>query len=211
VRFAWIDEPPFNWVENGQLKGRDVELARRIFAMVGEAFEPVRTEFGELLSGLRDGRWDVTTGMFITPDRMARAAFTRPIWTLADGLLVRRETASEIEAYCSIARIGGKLAVLRGQMQEQTALKWGVKPENLIILENYAEAASAVVSGAAVAYASVELAHREHIAQHPTEDLVCVVVHDEEKPAEPGGFACADSSVRDRLNAALDLVLPATW
>jgi len=51
-------------------------------------FKPVRTTFIELLPGLGQGRWDVTTGMFITPARRHLASFTRAIWSLRDGILV---------------------------------------------------------------------------------------------------------------------------
>jgi len=207
VKFAWIHEPPFNHFEDGALRGRDIVLARDAFASIGEDFEPVETEFGELLAGLNDGRWDVTTGMFITPDRMARASFTRPIWSLSDGLLVRRQRAG-IAGYRSIAQMHSKLAVLRGQIRERTALQNGVRAVHIVVFEHYADAARAVVSGEVAAYASVELAHNEHIARSGNGDLICIPVSDEEKPAELGGFACADIKVRDRLNVALDSLLP---
>lgn len=90
MRFAWIDEPPFGYLDHsGTPTGCDVALARAACAAVDEPFEPIRTTFAELLPGLADGRWDVTTGMFITAERSTRAHFTRPIWTLRDGLLTR--------------------------------------------------------------------------------------------------------------------------
>ena len=207
MRFAWIDEPPFNYVEDGRLRGRDVELAQRAFAAIGEEFEPVETEFGELLGGLSDGRWDVTTGMFITQERMARAAFTRPIWSLRDGLLVRQDWASRVTGYRSLAAMRARLAVLRGQMQIQTALRCGVRQSDLMMFDRYADAADAVLQGTATAYASVELAHVEHIGRSGNASLVCIPVQDDEKLPDVGGFACASVSVRDRLNAALELLL----
>ncbi len=203
MKFAWINEPPFNYVENGELKGRDVDLARAAFAAIGEAFEPVETVFSELLSGLRDGRWHVTTGMFITPERSQLAFFTRPIWTLFDGLLVRSDDARRIGGYRDVARSGEKLAVLRAQVQEQTALSLGVTPASILVFEDYADAAEAVLSGEAIAYASVELAHRAHLAANPGLPLACVAVPPGEKAGDEGGFACASAAVRDRLNDAL--------
>ena len=53
-------------------------------------FELVETEFANLLPGLADGRWQMTTGLFATAERRQIASFSRPIWALADGLLVRK-------------------------------------------------------------------------------------------------------------------------
>lgn len=148
MKFAWIAEPPFNYQEGGRLTGSDVELARYIFAGIGESFEPVETSFSELLPGLEDGRWDVTTGMFATRERAEGAFFTLPIWALRDGLLVRESNRNRIVGYRSLAALGGKLAVLAGQIQEQTALSLGLGADTVVIFQDYDEAAQAVADGA---------------------------------------------------------------
>jgi polar amino acid transport system substrate-binding protein len=204
LRFAWISEPPFNYRKEGDLTGSDVELARRVAAELGETFDPIETAFHELLYGLKDGRWDVTTGMFVTPDRAGRAHFTRPIWALRDGLLVRAENAHGISGYRSLASTGGKLAVLKEQVQETTALQLGVDPGNISVLRDYGEAAVAVRDGNVIAFASVNRAHRQHCAAHPDEGLVCISVPGVEKAAEPGAFACRDIALRNRIDGVLD-------
>ncbi|MCO7238798.1 transporter substrate-binding domain-containing protein [Aeromicrobium sp. CnD17-E] len=90
MRFAWIDERPFNYLPAEGLTGCDGALARAAFSRLGVEFEPVRTTFAEMLPGLAQGLWDVTTGMFATPHRRAIASFTRPVWSLRDGILVPR-------------------------------------------------------------------------------------------------------------------------
>jgi polar amino acid transport system substrate-binding protein len=204
MKFAWIAEPPFGYAgEDGRPTGCDVALARHVFEALGETFEPAETEFAELLDGLGDGRWDVTVGMFITPARAARAAFTRPIWALRDGLLVAARDVGLIDGYRSLVRIGGKLAVLHGQVQHHTALGLGVAEDQIVVLGDYAEAAAAVLAGKARAYASVERAHRAHIARHPGSPLACVSVPASEKPAEPGAFACRNQDLAARVDKVL--------
>jgi len=58
MKFAYLIEPPFNYVDAaGRVTGCDVELARYVFAEIGITdFEPVETEFAELLPGVVDGR-----------------------------------------------------------------------------------------------------------------------------------------------------------
>jgi polar amino acid transport system substrate-binding protein len=204
MRFAWIAEPPFGFAaRDGRISGCDIELARHVFQRLGETFEPVETEFAELLPGLQDGRWDATVGMFITPERATRAVFTMPIWGLRDGLLVRADDVGRIDGYRSLAELGGQLAVLQGQVQRQTALRLGIAEDALVTLHDYQEAAEAVAAGKVSAYASVERAHREHIARNPGTRLSCVPVPASEKPAEPGAFACRSRDVADRMDKIL--------
>ena len=203
MKFAWIAEAPFNYLEGGRLAGNDVELARYVFAGIGETFEPVETSFSELLPGLEDGRWDVTTGMFATKERAERAFFTLPIWALRDGLLVRNENRGRIAGYRSLAALGGKLAVLAGQVQEQTALGLGIRAETIVIFQDYDEAAQAVADGTVDAYASVEIAHREHISRNTGAGLACVTVPASEKVPASGAFACRSRAIQERLDSVL--------
>ncbi|MBE1205660.1 transporter substrate-binding domain-containing protein [Aminobacter carboxidus] len=203
MKFVWIAEPPFNYLEDGRLSGSDVELARYMFAGIGETFEPVETSFSELLPGLADGRWDVTTGMFATRERAERTFFTLPIWALRDGLLVRESSGDRIAGYRSLAALGGKLAVLAGQVQEHTALGLGSRADNIVIFQDYDDAAQAVADGTVDAYASVEVAHREHISRHSGTGLACVTVRTCERVPASGAFACRSPEIRERLDGVL--------
>ncbi|MDA0184261.1 transporter substrate-binding domain-containing protein [Solirubrobacter phytolaccae] len=205
MRFAWIDERPFNYEGPNGLTGCDVELAKAAFAAAGFTFEPVHTTFQELLPGLLDGRWDVTTGMFITDERQTQARFTRPIWTLRDGLLVRRECV-EVDGCAALAREGLTLAVLGGQVQADHARRLGVAPGALVEFDTYPDAAAAVLDGRVDAYASVALAHRQHLSLLGGE-LRCVTVPDGEVPPALGAFACASDEVRAALDGPLEGLL----
>ncbi|PWJ47618.1 polar amino acid transport system substrate-binding protein [Quadrisphaera granulorum] len=220
MRFAWIDERPFGYLDDdGKPTGCDIALARAAFSEIGEPFEPVHTTFSELLPGLLDGRWEVTTGMFITAERSRRAHFTRPIWTLRDGLLVRVEpeettsrgstSAQAVLGYRSLAVSGDRVAVLRDQVQVSHALDNGILSEQLVVLDTYEQARAALLAGDVDAYASVALAHQQHLSAHPGQGLRCVVVGDEETPPAVGGFACADPAVATALDAAMKGLLPA--
>jgi polar amino acid transport system substrate-binding protein len=225
MKFAWIDERPFNYLdgsgERSELRGCDVALVRAAFARLGVDFEPVRTTFGDLLPGLARGRWDVTTGMFITRARQRLASFTRPIWSLGDGILLPA-AAREINGYQSLAATGVRLAVLRDQVQARNALANGFTAGDLVVYEDYPQAAAAVVSGEVGGYASVALAHREHLTAHPDETLAVVTVPRREVAPSPGGFACASPEISIRMNVVLDQILgssipeepsadPSTW
>ena len=105
MKFAYLIEPPFNFrSDDGEVTGCDVELARSILADVDAGgFEPVETEFAQLLPGLAAGKWRMTTGLFATAERRRVASFSRPIWALSDGLLVRKHNPKCLAGYLSIA------------------------------------------------------------------------------------------------------------
>lgn len=205
MRYAWIEEPPFNFAtaaeSDGVPDGVDVAVILALAAQLGETVEFRRTEFSDLLPGLARGDWDVTAAMFLTPEREARAFFTRPVWRLADGLLLRGELAGQVTGYRSLAERGLRLAVLEGQVQERTALDCGVEPGRITIFPDYASAAEAVLSDEVDAYASVALAHRATVSRH--RGLCAVTVPEVERPRSPGAFACATPALRARLDSAL--------
>jgi polar amino acid transport system substrate-binding protein len=207
-RFAFLIEPPFCYrAADGDATGCDVEVARHVALTLGYAsFVPVETEFADLLPGLRSGRWHMTTGMFVTPERAGRAAFCRPVWALPDGLLVAGGNPRGIAGYDSLARDAGlRLGVVKDQMQHRTALDLGVPEARIRVFANYPEAAAAVAGGAVDAYASVAMAHAGYLAEHPALGLSVVEVPASEKTAAPGAFAVEKSEIgfRDAIVAVL--------
>jgi polar amino acid transport system substrate-binding protein len=208
MKFGFLIEPPFNFCQaDGAVTGCDVELAKAVLATIGEAaFEPVETEFAELLPGLASGRWRMTTGLFATEERKKIATFSRPIWALADGLLVRKENPKSLTGYRAIAGNGNALvAVIHGQVQHDDAVLFGVPADRIRIFETYSEAAEAVASGTVDAYASVARAHLAYSEQYPELDLEVVRVSADEKEPAFGCFAFAkhDDAFRQAFDRAL--------
>ncbi|WP_258602007.1 transporter substrate-binding domain-containing protein [Mesorhizobium sp. AR10] len=189
MTFAFLQEPPFCFTDaSGNLSGCDATLAQKVYQALGlEAFSPIETEFAKLLPGLVEGRWDMTTGLFISDERKKLVDFTRPIWVLQDGLLVAKGNPREIRGYRSIAGDQAALiGVISGQVQHQTALQNGVPPERIRILATQAEAAEAVAAGVVHAYASVALAHRGYLSRRPDALLAVVDVPTAEKQPAAG-------------------------
>ena len=212
MKFAYLIEPPFNYVDaTGCITGCDVELARHVFAEIGIAdFEPVETEFAELLPGLGDGRWRMTTGLFGTAERRKNALFGRPIWALPDGLLVSRGNTLGLSGYQSVAdNADVRLAVIRDQFQHRSAVEFGVSADRIMIFETYTEAAQAVREGMADAYASVGRAHSGFIEQNPEWGLELILVPDSEKPPAFGSFAfgLSDADLLNDVDAVLSQFL----
>ncbi len=208
LRFAFLREPPFCYrLSNGSVTGCDVEVARHVIREIGiVSFMPAETEFAELLPGLEDGRWDMTTGLFITDERRRTVNFSRSIWALPDGLLVRSGSSHNISGYASIARESAlRLGVVKDQVQHQTALHLEVPNERIHVFSTYAEAAAAVMAQTIDVYASVAMAHRGYLEQYPALQLKVVDVPVSEKSAEQGAFAFAktQAELRGKVDDAL--------
>lgn len=210
--FAYLIEPPFNYRQpDGTVTGCDVELARTVLAMVGvRDVKMVETEFAQLLPGLADGRWRMTTGLFSTEERRRTADFSRPIWALPDGLLVQKGNPLQLNGYRSAAKADGCiLAVIRDQFQHRSAVEFGVPDNRILIFETYADAALAVVEGRADAYASVARAHGGYLEQNPDLPLEIVTVGRDEKEPAFGSFAFSksDTAFRQAIDEALQSYL----
>jgi polar amino acid transport system substrate-binding protein len=131
IAFAYLIEPPFNYRDrDGIVTGCDVELARTVLGMIGyHDVEFVEAEFAQLLPGLGEGRWRMTTGLFATEERREIATFSRPIWALRDGLLVAQGNPFGLAGYRTVARMETcTLAVIRDQIQHRHRVRRARRP-----------------------------------------------------------------------------------
>lgn len=209
MKVAYLIEPPFNYVDDaGAVTGCDVELARYVLGQLGiKEVEFVETEFSQLLPGLARNDWQMTTGLFTSPERQRVALFSRPIWALPHGLLVRAADAGRVVGYRSIAIADNlKLAVVRDQVQHVTALELVVTPGQFRVFDTYADAAKAVQDGKVSAFASVARAHQGFLQTSAAPGLAVVNVLLRERAPAFGCFAFALSAIniRDRVDHVLE-------
>lgn len=215
IVFAYLDEPPFCWPGvGGTAQGCDVELATAAFRALGiTEFEQQLTTFAELLPGLASGRWTITTPLFVTAARRQLVDFSRPVWALADGLLVRAGERVRLTGYRAVAAAGARLVVVAEQVQEQAGLSAGIAPERMIRVATQEEAVAAVRAGEADAYASVAMAHRGYLAREPEAELAIVNVPASESVPAAGAFAFGKqhAALRQRFDAALEGLVGSDW
>lgn len=211
IRFAYLIEPPFNFINKGQVTGCDVELARHLLEQIGIIkVDFVETEFAELLPGLMRGEWQMTTGMFRTEKRQEHALFSTPIWALQDGLLINPLNTTMISGYRSIAENEAlRLAVIRDQVQHQNALSNGIPNERIKVFETYNAAAEAVQRGDVAAYTSVAQAHKGYLEQSRDLSLSVVEVPSSEQSPAFGcyAFALETPELQVSINRVLKEVL----
>lgn len=206
VTMAILDEPPFCWLTaGGAAAGCDVELASLVLRRAGVGTVQFRqVTFAELIPGLVADRWQLNTGMFVTDARRRQVCFTRPIWSLPDGLVVRREDAGRFASYRQLGLDPrARLGVVVGQVQGGSARAAGVPPERLVEFTTQDGATRAVLRGDVDAAASTHIGNRVLVERMP--GLVAV----ELEAGAPGAFSVswARTGLAEAIDAQLDAVL----
>lgn len=215
IVFAYLDEPPFCWpAAEGTAQGCDVKLVTTALQKLGiTEFEQRLTTFAELLPGLASGRWTMTTPLFVTAERQRLVDFSRPVWALADGLLVRAADRMRLTGYRAVAGAAARLVIVGGQVQEQAGLAAGIVPERILSVATQEDAVAAVRDGRADAYASVAMAHRGYLARQPDDQLAVVTVPVDESSPAAGAFAFGKQHAifRKRFDGALAGLIGSPW
>lgn len=201
VIFAYLDEPPFCAPgADGMPVGCDVEVAFAVLRAIGiKRIETQLTTFAELLPGVAEGRWHINTPLFVTEERAALVDFSRPVWALADGLMVKAGNPKALTSYRALAaHPDARLVVVADQVQEQRALAAGLPPSRIRRVATQPEAVAAVRQGQADAYASVAMAHRGNLRTLPDAALAVIDFGAQGEPAE-GAYSFAKSNAELRI------------
>lgn len=170
IIFAYIDEPPFVSPGDGDWPdGFDATLAAHILRAMGIADARARlVTFAQLLDGVAAGEWSFNTPLFLSDERKQVVRFSRPVWGLSDGLMMRSADARRFKTYEQVAAAErARLGVVAGQVQFETARRAGIPEARIDRFPTPEEAVEALRSGAIAAYASVAMAHRGFLARNP--------------------------------------------
>lgn len=117
IRIGYAVEAPYAFVQNGEVTGESPELAKRICLELGiRKIEWVQVPFDRLLPGLEQKRFDViAAGMFITPERKRRVAFSLPTLRVKPAFLVHKGNPLKIQHWEDLLSTPGvRVAVLSG-------------------------------------------------------------------------------------------------
>ncbi|MDR3427113.1 MULTISPECIES: transporter substrate-binding domain-containing protein [Silvimonas] len=105
--------PPFNYKDNGQLTGFDVEIASALAQKLGVKAEFTTTEWSGILAGLQAGKYDVIVNQVgITPKRLEAFDFSDPYVISEAQLVVRKNETRQFKSLNDLK--GAKLGVGQG-------------------------------------------------------------------------------------------------
>ena len=212
VRVGFADEPPYAYLDDGgRLVGSEVAVAATIFGRLGIAeLVPVKVAFEDLIPALEDGRVDViVAGMFITPDRCARVAFSEPTYAAPEVLAVPAGNPRGFTRYRDLREAGGVVGVLAGSVEAQHVRGAGIPDDHIVEAAEPAELVALLSSGAIDAFALTSLSVRSLQAASggdPFEVTAPFIPLVDGRPAVgAGGFAFrrGDDGLRTAVNAEL--------
>lgn len=209
IRIGYANEAPLAYTDtSGKVTGESPEIATRIFKQMGiDRVEPVLTEWGALIPGLRAGRFDViAAGMYITPPRCKQVIFTDPHYQIPDTLLVQKGNPKGLHSYADVAKDPGtRLAVMAGTVELGYARKSGVKDDQIVQVPDTTAQLQAVRAGRADASVGTALTMKALATKGG--DRVELVTDFKDDPAHTGYGALAfrpeDKDLRDAVNQQL--------
>ncbi|MDF3843229.1 ectoine/hydroxyectoine ABC transporter substrate-binding protein EhuB [Pseudomonas citronellolis] len=209
VRIGYANEAPFAYTEtSGKVTGESPEIATKVFTAMGvKKVEPVLTEWGALIPGLRAGRFDViAAGMYITPPRCQQVIFTDPHYQIPDTLLVTRGNPKNLHSYADVAKNPDvRLAIMSGTAELGYARAEGVSDEQIVQVPDTTAQLQAVRAGRADASVGTALTMKGLAAKGG--DSVEAIADFKDDPAHIGYGALAfrpeDKDLRDAVNQQL--------
>ncbi len=86
--------PPFNYLDNNQLAGFEIDLANEICARLKDTCEFVPDNWDDLIPHLLAGQYDaIIAAMDITDERREKIQFTKPYVNMPSAFVAQREAA----------------------------------------------------------------------------------------------------------------------
>jgi polar amino acid transport system substrate-binding protein len=152
IRIGFANEVPWAYPgEDNKPLGFVNAIALGILNKMGITnIEPVVTEWGGLIPGLKANRFDVITGgMYILQSRCENVNFSDPIGVFGDAFIVAAGNPKGIETYQDIKEKGAVLATGAGFNIVEVAKKEGIPESNIMQVPGPTEILAAVKSGRA--------------------------------------------------------------
>jgi polar amino acid transport system substrate-binding protein len=124
------DFPPFEYIENGQFVGFDMDLMREIAKIAGFELKFVDMSFDSLIPALRAGQIDVAAAaMTITEERKKVVDFSMPYWTADQSIIVKADSDLTITVLFGKYRIGVQTGTTGDLWCTENLVEKGLLPE----------------------------------------------------------------------------------
>lgn len=153
IRIGYAIEAPYAFLRaGGEVTGESPEVAKVIAGRLGvRRIDWVQTNFDTLIPGLEARRFDlIAAGLFITPERGRRVAFSEPTFHARHALLVRRGNPQRLSSYeAAVAEPQVRIAVLSGAIEGEVLRRLGMPESRLVVVPDVLTGRVAVAKGLA--------------------------------------------------------------
>lgn len=135
INIGIANEQPYGYMgDDGEATGFSPDITRRVLNEMGyENLEFSVVEFGQLISGINSGQFDlVAAGMYLNPERSKQVLFTDPNYCIPEGLAVAAGNPKNIEDYSTFRENSDlTLAVASGTVEVGYAELAGVPKDQV--------------------------------------------------------------------------------
>jgi polar amino acid transport system substrate-binding protein len=152
IRIGFANEIPWAYPgENNKPLGFVNAYALGVLKKMGyENIEPVTTEWGGLIPGLKANRFDIITGgMYILKSRCENIAFSEPMGKFGDAFIVAKGNPKGLSNYQDLKEKGAMFVTGAGYNTIEAAKKEGVPDSNVMAVPGPTEILAAVKAGRA--------------------------------------------------------------
>jgi polar amino acid transport system substrate-binding protein len=152
IRLGFANEVPWAYPgDNQQPLGFVNAITLGILKSMGHTkIEPVVTEWGGLIPGLKAKRFDIITGgMYILKSRCENVNFSEPIGVFGECFIVRKGNPKGLQNYQDIKKKGAVIVTGAGYSTIENAKKEGVPAKNIMTVPGNTEILAAVKAGRA--------------------------------------------------------------
>lgn len=176
IRIGYANEAPYGYIDTatGEITGEAPEIARVILEQLGvERIEPVVTEFGALIPGLKAGRFDlIAAGMYITPTRCRQISFSDPTYQIGEAFAVVAGNPLDLHSYEDVARHPtARLGVVGGAIEHTYAREIGIPEDRIVVFPDNISALTAVWTRRIDASAATSLTIHDLLRKADTDQL----------------------------------------
>lgn len=216
VRIAIADEAPYGYRDPaGEVTGEAPSIARAVLTRIDPEIEIewVSTDFGDLIPGLKEGRFDIAAaGMFITPERCAQVSFSDPTYVVGEAFAVQAGNPKGVTDYAMIsADPEARVGLIAGTVEYNYALVTGIPADRALLYRNFEKAIEALKAGEVDAVGMTALTAQDIAAREPALAATAQFFPSLDGVVTKGyggyAFRQEDTALRDAFNAELAALL----
>lgn len=121
---------PFNFMQDGQLQGFDVDIGQALSERMGYVANPITNPWETIIQGLRTGNYQAIIGsMAVTEQRAEQVNFSRPYYRSGAQIFISEET-KDISGPQDLAR--SRVGVVRASTFRDIALELTAEPNQVV-------------------------------------------------------------------------------
>lgn len=206
IQMGVASEPPYSEMKpDGTLTGADPDVARAIFAELGEIELSANVvDWGALIPGLMAGRFDaVATGLFIRPERCQVVKFSDPVLCTSEAMIVGKGNPKGVTTYQELVDSDALFASVAGA-EVTRATELGMPADRMMIVSDIFAAIDLLKSGRVDVIGFPDVTLIEAMKQLSADDYEMITaIEGEPIQCSAAAFSPSSTDVRDFYDAGM--------